>query len=168
MNIENNKSFILHAFFQGKSLQNGTRGDSNIVTLSESISRSARLELLDIDNCKKLQEIPRVPQSMGMVDARNCIGLDPKTSSRLLNQIRVSSSMLSFKGSPYRMAPEPDNFQVLEFLLLGDSNIVTLSESISRSARLELLDIDNCNQLQEIPRVPQSMGMVDARSCIGL
>nr|XP_023892307.1 uncharacterized protein LOC112004312 [Quercus suber] len=63
---------------------------------------------------------------------------------------------------------KPDNFQVLEFLLLGDSNIVTLSESISRSARLELLDIDNCNQLQEIPRVPQSMGMVDARSCIGL
>nr|POE61253.1 hypothetical protein CFP56_61767 [Quercus suber] len=62
------------------------RGDSNIVTLPESISRSPRLELLDIDNCKQLREIPRLPQSMGMVDARNCIGLDPKTSNRLLNQ----------------------------------------------------------------------------------
>nr|POF20242.1 hypothetical protein CFP56_48211 [Quercus suber] len=61
-------------------------GDSNIVTLSKSISRSPRLELLDIENCKQLREIPRLPQSMGMVDARN-IGLDPKTSSRLLNQI---------------------------------------------------------------------------------
>ena len=42
---------------------------------------------------------------------------------------------------------KPDNFPVLEFLFLGDSNIVTLPESISRSPRLELLDIDNCKQL---------------------
>nr|POE61254.1 hypothetical protein CFP56_61768 [Quercus suber] len=60
--------------------------NSNIVTLLESISSSPRLELLDIDNCKQLREIPRFPQSMGMVDARNCIGLDPKTLSTLLNQ----------------------------------------------------------------------------------
>ena len=38
---------------------------------------------------------------------------------------------------------KPDNFHVLEFLFLGDSNTVILSESISRSPRLELLDIDN-------------------------
>ena len=67
--------------------------NSNIVTLPKSISSSPRLELLDIDNCKQLREIPRLPQSMGMVDARNCIGLDPKTSSTLLNQM-IS---LSFK-----------------------------------------------------------------------
>ncbi|KAK7837197.1 hypothetical protein CFP56_021487 [Quercus suber] len=66
-------------------------GDSNIVTLSKSISRSPRLELLDIENCKQLREIPRLPQSMGMVDARN-IGLDPKTSSRLLNQFSFKSA----------------------------------------------------------------------------
>ena len=42
---------------------------------------------------------------------------------------------------------KPDNFPVQEFLFLGDSNIVTLLESISRSPRLELLDIDNCKQL---------------------
>ncbi|KAK7843749.1 hypothetical protein CFP56_011964 [Quercus suber] len=70
------------------------QGDSNIVTLPESISRSPRLELLDIDNCKQLREIPRLPQSMGMVDARNCIGLDPKTSNRLLNQLRSLSLSL--------------------------------------------------------------------------
>ena len=63
---------------------------------------------------------------------------------------------------------KPDNFPVLEFLFLCHSNIVTLQESISRCPRLELLDIDNCKRLREIPRLPQSLGMVDARNCIGL
>ncbi|XP_065635428.1 dynein regulatory complex subunit 7-like [Quercus suber] len=75
-------------------LAHSSFSDSNIVTLPESISRSPRLELLDIDNCKQLREIPRLPQSMGMVDARNCIGLDPKTSNRLLNQLRSLSLSL--------------------------------------------------------------------------
>ena len=89
--------------------------NSNIVTLPKSISSSPRLELLDIDNCKQLREIPRLPQSMGMVDARNCIGLDPKTSSTLLNQV-ISLSRLSYKETIFVTFPK---FMLLKFLVFA-------------------------------------------------
>ena len=92
-------------------------GDSDIVTLSESISRSPRLEHLDIDNWKQLQEIPRLPQSIEMVDARNYIGLDPKTSSRVLNQVRsLSLSSLSYREKIFVTFPK---FMLLKFLVFA-------------------------------------------------
>ena len=94
--------------------------DSNIVTLPNSISSSPRLELLDIDNCKQLREIPRLPQSMGMVDARNCIGLDPKTSSTLLNQV-ISLSRLSYKETIFVTFPK---FMLLKFLVFANASSI--------------------------------------------
>ena len=73
---------------------------TNIVTIPESISRFMRLECLDIEDCKKLREIPRLPQSIRSVDARNCDRLDTQSSSRLLNQVSLSFSFsfsLKFK-----------------------------------------------------------------------
>ncbi|XP_065626522.1 TMV resistance protein N isoform X2 [Quercus suber] len=59
---------------------------TGIVTIPESISRFTTLELLEIKDCKKLREIPRLPQSIRYVDATNCNRLDTRSSSRLLNQ----------------------------------------------------------------------------------
>ena len=61
------------------------------VTIPESISRFTRLLYLDILNCKKLQEIPRLPQSIRTVGAAN--QLDTQSSSRLLNQVSLSLSL---------------------------------------------------------------------------
>ncbi|KAK7860446.1 hypothetical protein CFP56_036699 [Quercus suber] len=61
-------------------------GYTNIVTILESISRFTRLLDLKIRDCKKLQEISRLPQSIRTVDAMNCDRLDTQSSSRLLNQ----------------------------------------------------------------------------------
>ncbi|KAK7836665.1 hypothetical protein CFP56_022274, partial [Quercus suber] len=59
-----------------------------IVTIPESISRFTRLLCLNIEDCKDLLEIPRLPQSIRTVDAQNCCRLDTQSSSRLLNHFR--------------------------------------------------------------------------------
>ena len=72
---------------------------SNIVTIPRSISRFTRLRGLYISNCKKLREIPRLPQSIRSVDALGCMSLDLSSSCRLLNQ--ASSVSLSLSLSIY-------------------------------------------------------------------
>ncbi|XP_030963951.1 disease resistance protein TAO1-like [Quercus lobata] len=59
---------------------------TSIVTIPESITRFARLQYLYIRDCKKLREIPRLPQSIRTVDALRCYRLDPQSLSRLWNQ----------------------------------------------------------------------------------
>ena len=65
---------------------------TGIVTIPESISRFTRLRQLFLTNCKKLREIPRLPQSIRTVVATNCDRLDTQSSSRLLNQVSLSFS----------------------------------------------------------------------------
>ena len=66
---------------------------TGIVTIPESISRFTRLKYLYIRDCKKLQEIPRLPQSIRTVNAQNCHRLDPQSSSRLWNQVSLSPAL---------------------------------------------------------------------------
>ena len=66
--------------------------NTGIVTIPESISRFTTLRQLFLTNCKKLREIPRLPQSIRTVCAKNCDRLDTQSSSRLLNQVSLSFS----------------------------------------------------------------------------
>nr|POE92084.1 hypothetical protein CFP56_29628 [Quercus suber] len=68
--------------------------ETGIVTIPESISRFTTLRNLYIRNCKKLREIPRLPQSIRLVSASNCDRLDTQSSSRLLNQFREILAIL--------------------------------------------------------------------------
>ena len=61
--------------------------DSNIISITQSISGLARLETIEIDNCKQLREIPTLPHSVRRVHVYECPSLDPQSSSRLLNQV---------------------------------------------------------------------------------
>ena len=61
--------------------------DSSIVTIPRRISRFTRLQELDVRNCEKLREISRLPPSMSLVLATNCMSLDLPSSCRLLNQV---------------------------------------------------------------------------------
>jgi len=62
---------------------------TNIVSIPESISKFTTLEILEINNCKQLREIPRLPQSIRLVNAKGCLSLDQQSSSRLLNQVSL-------------------------------------------------------------------------------
>ena len=66
--------------------------NTGIVTIPESISRFTTLRQLFLTNCKKLREIPRLPQSIRTVEAQDCDRLDSQSSSRLLNQVSLSFS----------------------------------------------------------------------------
>ncbi|KAK7843752.1 disease resistance protein rpp5 [Quercus suber] len=61
---------------------------TNIVTILKHISSFTRLVGLEIISCKKLQKIPRLPQSIRRVCAKNCWSLDPLSSSTLLSQFK--------------------------------------------------------------------------------
>ena len=62
---------------------------TNVVSIPESLSRFTTLESLDIGCCKKLQEIPRLPQSVQIVNVANSHLLNLQSSSRLLNQVSL-------------------------------------------------------------------------------
>ena len=68
---------------------------SSIVTIPRSISRFATLRQLSMCYCNKLREIPRLPQSIRLVNATDCMSLDLPSSCRLLNQVSSLSFSLS-------------------------------------------------------------------------
>ena len=53
-------------------------------------------------------------------------------------------------------------------LFINNSNVVTLPESISRFERLHRLQIFNCNEIRDIPRLPRSISKVDLLECDSL
>ena len=63
---------------------------SNIVTLPEIISTFENLYRLDIDYCNELREIPRLPESIGRINASNCHSLSSQSSSKLSIQVSLS------------------------------------------------------------------------------
>ena len=68
--------------------------NSNIISITQRISGLARLETIEIDNCKQLREIPTLPHSVRHVRVYKCPSLDPQSSSRLLIQVRSLSLSL--------------------------------------------------------------------------
>ena len=66
-------------------------------TLPESIIRFKRLHWLEIRDCKFLQEIPRLPESIREVDASNCFSLNSQSISKLLLQVSLSYSLLKWR-----------------------------------------------------------------------
>ena len=69
------------------SLENLRIEGSNIVTIPESIIRFTTLCQLIVCDSKDLREIPRLPQSIKIVDASDCMSLDLPSSCRLLNHV---------------------------------------------------------------------------------
>ena len=76
-------------------LRHLTISNSNIISITQRISGLARLETIEIDNCKQLREIPTLPHSVRYVHVKKCPSLDPQSSSRLLIQVRSLSLSLS-------------------------------------------------------------------------
>ena len=71
-----------------------TISNSNIISITQRISGLARLETIEIENCKQLREIPTLPHSVRDVRVKKCPSLDPQSSSRLLIKVRSLSLSL--------------------------------------------------------------------------
>ncbi|XP_030946045.1 TMV resistance protein N-like [Quercus lobata] len=60
---------------------------------------------------------------------------------------------------------KPDYFPALKEIDLGDTNIITIPESISRFPRLYKLNIDCCTHLREVQGLPLSIDTIYAQHC---
>ncbi|KAG4390487.1 hypothetical protein GLYMA_06G310000v4 [Glycine max] len=81
--IDEDLPIIFHCFPKVSSL---VLSKNDFVALPICIQEFPCLELLHLDNCKKLQEIPGFPPNIQYVNARNCTSLTAESSNLLLSQ----------------------------------------------------------------------------------
>lgn len=60
---------------------------NNFATLPSCIQEYHALQILSLDNCKKLQEIPGIPPNLQYINASNCISLTAESSNLLQSQV---------------------------------------------------------------------------------
>ncbi|KAG6676225.1 hypothetical protein I3842_15G141300 [Carya illinoinensis] len=147
---------------------------SGIVSLPPCIEGFVGLCQLDLRDCKQLEEILQLPPNIEVVDAAGCISLvEVHDSVGFLDKLVE----LSFEGcsSLKRFLPESNNlFRAYNFssslhkLNLSRSCIVSLPPCIERFVGLISLDLSNCEQLEEIPQLPQNIEDVYAGGCKSL
>ncbi|KAL4599268.1 hypothetical protein ACB092_11G115200 [Castanea dentata] len=156
------------------------------------------LEWLNLRSCKRLKKFPQIHPEMKCVKnlyvhlGGTCIRKFPSSLRYLASGFKVltlpavqnldlsfllyrfkSLTSLDLKHFNRNMLDlniwlKPDYFPVLEYLDLSNSNVVTIPESITKFTRLQTLLLRDCEQLQEIPRLPQSIVKLDARNCRSL
>uniref|UniRef100_A0A7N2R0N0 TIR domain-containing protein n=1 Tax=Quercus lobata TaxID=97700 RepID=A0A7N2R0N0_QUELO len=83
--IRSEIDFILTSFCPS-SLESLYITDSNVVTLPKFFGKFERLQMLFIERCNELREIPRLPQSIIKVFTSNCHSLNSQSSSKLFLQ----------------------------------------------------------------------------------
>ncbi|KAM4071721.1 hypothetical protein ACB094_11G082500 [Castanea mollissima] len=156
------------------------------------------LEWLNLEGCKRLKKFPEIHPEMKCVKnlrvyfGDTCIrnltsSLRYLTSGLLVlslprvQNLDLSLLLYGFKSLTFldlkhfnrNMADlniwlKPECFPVLRTLDLSNSNIVAIPESITKFTTLQYLRLCDCEQLQEIPRLPQSILELDARNCRSL
>ena len=164
----------------------------NLVKIHESVGFLDKLERWDLEGCGKLQILPNCLRliSLKYINFNNCESITelPEFYAPSLKKLYLSHCTLSLKNlylshcknldslsfrgnkniTELDILMKPEYFPVLDSLDLSETNIVSIPESLSRFANLAVLQIRNCKQLREIPRLPQSVRDVDVRNCYSL
>lgn len=76
---------------------------NDFVALPSCIQEFSALQLLHLDNCKKLQEIHGIPPNLQYINAKNCTSLTAESSNLLLSQVclYLISSCTCFSHHPF-------------------------------------------------------------------
>uniref|UniRef100_A0A7N2LFQ9 NB-ARC domain-containing protein n=1 Tax=Quercus lobata TaxID=97700 RepID=A0A7N2LFQ9_QUELO len=138
---------------------------SGIEELPSSLLYLTRLDSLPLVGCLKLTKfLVRANKSQMQEDNfNNFSGPTGFLSLRHLNLLGCVGIKVELDSWM-----QPDYFPVLEHLNLQSTGIVTIPESISRFTTLQSLYINDCTELREIPRLPQSIRTVAAENCYRL
>nr|GEW27252.1 hypothetical protein [Tanacetum cinerariifolium] len=168
---------------------------SNLEQLPSSIKYLSNLSRLDLAECDSLQNIPNSISELNCIkslDLRNCWELQnlPDEFGRLenlqelhlplahgsvtfhvltnlcsLRKLDLSSSQIGDKDFPENL----HKLSSLEALNLSYNNeLLELPASISHLSRLKLLDVHECDNLENMDRLPSGIQVLNATNCKSL
>ena len=170
----------------------------NLIEVHEAIGSLDNLNGFSLVDCKKLQILPSTLRLRslyldGCVSLENFPNIHPETKWDYLSfgniKIRewpsspgclisglgkfMNLEVLEVRGSDgniieSHILTKPDSFPSLTELHIDGSNIVTIPRSIIKFTTLEILSMDSCKSLREIPELPQSIRIVEALDCTSL
>ncbi|XP_030946038.1 disease resistance protein RML1A-like [Quercus lobata] len=131
------------------------------------------LETLSLHGCKNLRDLPdgiyklQQLRQLWTPTAKlrpTCNSFDSSSGYGFLNMTEL---VLGFCKTIIELdlLMKPDYFPALERILLFETNIITIPESISRFPSLRGLSISNCKHLREVQGLPQSISWVNAQNC---
>lgn len=145
---------------------------SGIRELPSSIEYLTSLTELHLNNCQNLRDLPDSIYKLQMLKKLwisttklrpVCNSFDSFSGYGVLRLEHLNlSDCENIIELDFFM--KPDYFPFLKYLDLSGTNVVTIPKSISRFTKLKKLQIYNCNQLREIPILPQSIRRVYAKN----
>ncbi|GLT52987.1 hypothetical protein SLA2020_262870 [Shorea laevis] len=131
---------------------------TNLMHLPNGVYQLQNLESIQMENCKQLREISRLPPNLKYMVAYGCDSL-----AIFLEEAR-RSQFFNTQGPL-----EPVGFGMcLKHLDLSGSDIVTLPRCIESFVELESLTLKNCKRLREVPKLPPSIERLAFARCPSL
>ena len=131
------------------------------------------LEELNLYGCKNLRDLPdgiyKLQQLQYLITPTaklrpTCNSFDSSSGYGFLKMTYLQ--LLGYRSIiELDLLMKPDYFPALERIILSETNIITIPESISRFPRLKTLFIENCKHLREVQGLPQSIRLVYAEDC---
>ncbi|XP_028793775.1 TMV resistance protein N-like [Neltuma alba] len=113
-----------------RNLQELNLSGNDILSLPDCIKECAYLEKLNLDNCKRLRDIPELPPNLADIQADNCISLTRESLSHLWSQARKEVYYLAISSMPASTFPDWLNFcckgGTLSFRVRGNFPVVAL------------------------------------------
>ncbi|RVW88878.1 TMV resistance protein N [Vitis vinifera] len=96
---------------------------NNLVTIPEEVNRLSHLRVLSVNQCKRLREISKLPPSIKLLDAGDCISLE-------------SLSVLSPQSPQYLSSSSrlhPVTFKLTNCFALAQDNVATILEKLHQN-----------------------------------
>ena len=147
---------------------------SGLREVPSSIEHLTKLSTLSLFSCENLRDLPdsiyklQQLQKLCIPTAKlrpTCNSFDSSSGYGFVNM-----KLLDFwhyeNIIELDLLMKPDYFPALESIILSETNIVAIPESISKFPRLKSLYIRNCKLLSEIQGLPQSISVVRAENCM--
>ncbi|XP_019446055.1 PREDICTED: disease resistance protein TAO1-like isoform X1 [Lupinus angustifolius] len=139
------------------SLERLSLSRSNIESLPASIKQCTKLIDLGLEDCKKLQYLPELPQSIqDLYLGRSNIERLPAS----IKQLTKLTKLFLTDCEKLRSLP-PELPQFIKELALSGSNIESLPPSLTQLEKLTNLYLQDCNKLKSLPELPKSIELLD-------
>ncbi|XP_062157899.1 disease resistance protein RPV1-like [Alnus glutinosa] len=154
---------------------------SDIVTIPPYIRQCVRLKDLFLNDCEQLREILGIPPNLIQMHASGCVSLEIFLEEARRSPLFNAPEALFQVGTIFpelilgNRVPTQSEFLIqrdcpssLAILDLSRSAIVSLPTWLNTFVGLDFLQLNSCNQLEEIPELPPNIRQVRAGGCMSL